>query len=60
MLSLFTEHGVRVRGYGARDYSTVTIVFSSLGILKVSLLCKFHVPINDDTFSWLYTVFLDS
>lgn len=39
MLSLFTEHGVRVRGHGARDYSTVTIVFSSLGILKVSLLC---------------------
>lgn len=29
-------------------------------MLKVSLLCKFHVPINGDTFSWLYNVFLDS
>ena len=28
-------------------------------MVKVSLLCKFHVPINGDTFSWLCTVFLE-
>lgn len=33
---------------------------SKVHMVKISLLCKFHVPINDDTFSWLYTVFLHS
>lgn len=30
---------------------------SKVHAVKVSLLCKFHVQINGDAFSWLYTAF---